>query len=62
VRGLRSIAASLPYRHGTGPWNLVGDLFDRFSAPVERRFAESTARALLTGAGPIDVRSTYERS
>jgi SAM-dependent methyltransferase/uncharacterized protein YbaR (Trm112 family) len=61
VPGFRPLAAGLPYRHGTGPWSLTGDLFDRFSAPIELRYAESSARALLEDAGLVDVRSVYER-
>lgn len=59
--GLRSVATSFPCRHGTDPWSLAGDLFDRFSASVERRFAESSTRALLEEAGLIDIRSAYEQ-
>ena len=49
--GFRSFAANLPYRHATGPFSLVGDLYDRFSAPIERRYSRTGALALFREAG-----------
>lgn len=61
VPGLRAIAAGLPFRHGTHAFGLSGDLFDRFSAPIELRFSREGTAALLRGAGLEDVRLGYER-
>jgi hypothetical protein len=36
---------------------LYNDQFDRFSAPLEKRYSESEARALLEGAGLREVRT-----
>ena len=33
-----SWAKRFPYRHNTHPFSLVGDLYDRFSAPIEYRY------------------------
>ena len=34
----RQWSRRIPYHHGTGPFSLTGDLYDRFSAPVEFRY------------------------
>jgi hypothetical protein len=40
------------------PFNvLYNDQFDRFSAPLEKRYSEAEARALLEGAGLREVRT-----
>jgi SAM-dependent methyltransferase len=44
-------AARFPYRHGTGPWSMVGDLFDRLSAPIEKRYSRASAAKLVESAG-----------
>lgn len=61
VPGLRGIAAALPYRHGRSPFGLAGDLYDRFSAPVELRFSGPGTADLLRDAGLVDVEIGYER-
>ena len=50
VPGLMSLAGSIPFRHG-GPISLTGDLYDRFSAPIEFRYSRQTAAGLLADAG-----------
>lgn len=47
---LRQAASAIPFRHGTGPFSLTGDLFDRFSAPLEYRYTASAARTLMEKA------------
>jgi len=47
VPGLRSLVSGFPFRHATGPFNLAGDLYDRFSVPIERRFNRVDAEALF---------------
>jgi SAM-dependent methyltransferase len=61
VPGLRSVARGLPFRHGKTPFGLTGDLFDRFSAPVELRYSREGTAALLAGAGLEEIRLGYER-
>ncbi len=47
----RGLAEGFPFRQGTGPFSLVGDLYDRFSTPIERRYSREAALALLREAG-----------
>jgi SAM-dependent methyltransferase len=61
IPGLRAVAAALPFRHARGPFTLAGDLYDRFSAPVELRFGQESTGRLLSDAGLVDVRVGYER-
>lgn len=53
-------AARFPYRHNTHAWSLVGDLYDRLSAPIEIRYSERGAAALAGEAG-LDVVRTAQR-
>jgi SAM-dependent methyltransferase len=46
-----SWAARFPYRHGPHAFGMVGDLYDRLSAPIERRYSRDGAAQLATGAG-----------
>ena len=55
------LAARFPYRHGTTPSSLTGDLFDRFSAPIERRYSEAGARTLAEQAGLRVVQTAQRR-
>jgi SAM-dependent methyltransferase len=61
VPALAPVANSLPFRHGTGPFSLVGDLYDRFSTPVEFRYSRSTSNRLFSNAGLEHVRVADER-
>jgi SAM-dependent methyltransferase len=61
VPGLRAVAGALPFRHAAGPFSLAGDLYDRFSAPIELRFNREGTAALLGNAGLVDIRTGYER-
>lgn len=54
-------AARFPYRHGTHPWSMVGDLFDRLSAPIEERYSRTGAAALAEAAGLQVIRVAQER-
>lgn len=54
-------AARLPYRHGTGPWSMSGDLYDRLSAPIEKRYSRSGAAELARSAGLDVVRVAQRR-
>ena len=54
-------ASRFPYRHGTHPWSLSGDLYDRFSAPIEKRYTRAAAADLVTLAGLEIVRVAQRR-
>ena len=54
-------AARFPYRHGSNAWSLRGDLYDRFSAPIEHRYSQRGARALVEQAGLIVSRIAQRR-
>jgi ubiquinone/menaquinone biosynthesis C-methylase UbiE/uncharacterized protein YbaR (Trm112 family) len=61
VHVLAPLANSVPFRHGSGPFSLVGDLYDRFSAPVEFRYSRKSARAFFLDAGLERVTIADER-
>ena len=61
ARRWRGVAEQIPFRHASGPWGLAGDLYDRFSAPVERRYSRQGAAALLQASGADEVTVAYER-
>lgn len=54
-------AQRFPYRHNTHPWDLSGDLYDRFAAPIERRYSAKTAAVLVEQAGLTVVRIAQQR-
>ena len=54
-------AARFPYRQGTTPASLSGDLYDRFSAPIECRYSEAGARQLVEGGGLLVRRIAQRR-
>jgi SAM-dependent methyltransferase len=57
----RFVAAGLPFRHGRSLFSLTGDLYDRFSAPVEYRYSRQGAAQLARDVG-FSVRQVhYER-
>ena len=45
-----SWAARFPYRHGPHAFGMVGDLYDRLSAPIEFRYSRDGAAQLATDA------------
>ncbi len=55
-----SWASRLPYSHGRHAWGLGGDLYDRFSAPIERRYSRASALELPQAAG-LKVRRIVQR-
>ena len=57
----RGIAEQMPFRHAPGPFGLAGDLYDRFSAPVEYRYSRQEAQQLLQAAGLEEVVVAFER-
>jgi len=55
------LAAGFPFRHATGPFSLAGDLYDRFSVPIEWRYSRAKALALFQDAGLQDVMVAKDR-
>ena len=51
----------MPFRHASNPWDLAGDLYDRFATPIERRYSRSSAQAFLQEAGLRQVRVANRR-
>jgi SAM-dependent methyltransferase len=58
---LPSFAGSIPFRHGKGPFSMTGDLYDRFSAPLEYRFSRHGTEQFVTRAGLTVQKITKER-
>jgi SAM-dependent methyltransferase len=58
---LAQLAEGLPFRHGTGPFSLVGDLYDRFSAPVEFRYSRRSSARFFSAAGLERIKVAFER-
>jgi SAM-dependent methyltransferase len=54
-------ARRFPYRHGTTPSSMSGDLYDRLSAPIEKRYSNESAAALATSAGLAVIRVAQQR-
>jgi SAM-dependent methyltransferase len=54
-------AQRFPYRHGTTPSSMSGDLYDRLSAPIEKRYSRDGAAALATSAGLSVIRVAQQR-
>jgi len=61
IPGLASLAAGFPFRHSTGPFDLAGDLYDRFSAPIEWRYGRMEAKALFQEVGLQTVMTVKDR-
>jgi SAM-dependent methyltransferase len=57
----RAFANLLPFRHGKGPFSMTGDLYDRFSAPVEFRYSQAGTRAFVERAGLAPQKIAKER-
>ena len=57
----RTFADSLPFRHGKGPFTMAGDLYDRFSAPVEYRYSRKGTEEFARRAGLVVKRTVKER-
>lgn len=45
-RRMKSVTDKIPFNFGRAPFDLAGDLFDRFGTPIEKRYG----RAELAGA------------
>lgn len=47
----RAVAAGIPFHFGRGPFDLVGDLYDRFATPIEYRYSRETSVRLAEEGG-----------
>lgn len=54
----RGIAGQMPFNFGTHPFSLQGDLYDRFSAPIEIRFSRAGMQDIFLKNGFRDIRVT----
>jgi len=51
----------MPFRHASNPWDLAGDLYDRFATPIERRYSRAAAQEFLREAGLREIRIANRR-
>ena len=59
---LCSVAENMPLRHaGYSSQVRMNNQFDRFSAPIERRYEREDVEQRLTGAGLVETRGTGHR-
>jgi len=49
-------AERMPFNFGTHPFSVTGDLYDRFSAPIEYRYNKSGMYDLLSNNGFTDIK------
>lgn len=49
--GFSGLSRRIPYHHGTGPFSMAADLYDRFAAPIEKRYDRAQLEGWLTGQG-----------
>jgi len=61
-RFTKSIAENMPFNFGTSPFSLIGDLYDRFSAPIEHRFSRQGLTDILGKCGFCDIHITRLRN
>lgn len=54
----QDFAKKMPFNFGRGPFSLRGDLYDRFSIPIEHRFSKQEVYDLFSECGFYNVRIT----
>lgn len=54
----RSIAEKMPFNFGTGPFSLREDLYDRFGAPIERRYSRRGVSDMFAECGFSEIKIT----
>ena len=52
------ISEKIPFNFGTSPLSLVGDIYDRFAAPIEIRFNKKELDRLLKKSGFCNIQFT----
>jgi SAM-dependent methyltransferase len=57
----RPLSQHIPFRHARSPRGLVGDLYDRFAAPLESRYSEGEVRRWFTEAELEDLHIVARR-
>lgn len=57
-RATQGLAGKMPFNFGTGIFSLRGDLYDRFSAPIEYRFSKQGLYDMFAECGFSKVRIT----
>lgn len=55
------LSRRIPFRHGRSLFGLSGDLYDRFSAPLERRYHRQDVERWFTGANLRDITIIFQR-
>lgn len=53
--GGERLSRRIPYHHSRRPLGLVGDLYDRFATPIERRYSRRGVQQWLAGVGLAEV-------
>jgi ubiquinone/menaquinone biosynthesis C-methylase UbiE len=51
----RGLSLRIPFRHGASPMSLTGDLYDRFAAPIERRYSQAEIERWFRQAGLLNI-------
>lgn len=54
----RKIAGYIPFNFAKSPFSLTADLYDRFSAPIERRFNKQELYEMLSAHGFFNIKVT----
>ena len=58
---LTAISHRIPYHQGAGPFQMAGDLYDRFATPIERRYNNAQIKQWLSQAGLQEVTVAPQR-
>ncbi len=59
--GFEKLSRRIPYHHGTGPFSMAADLYDRFAAPIEKRYSRAIIEKWLRGYGLQGVNVAFMR-
>lgn len=51
----KPLSERIPYRHGVSPMSLAADLYDRFAAPIERRYSKAQVERWFSSVGLVGV-------
>lgn len=54
-KATQPLSEKIPFNFGTHPFSLVGDLYDRFGAPIEHRFSRQEIFNLLKRNGFVNI-------
>jgi ubiquinone/menaquinone biosynthesis C-methylase UbiE len=59
--GLDSLSRRIPYHHGAHPFSMAADLYDRFAAPIEKRYSREMIGRWLSGHNLQGVNVSFMR-